>query len=262
MKRIDEIRDFNEIEYKEGFFVEPEERLELLWERIQDVIATYEPKTVVKAGLGRGEIVKKITKNYKDIVLVVVEPSLKLIEQFISENSDDADIKNIRFIAGEFKKFPVDYYAADLVISVDNINIVESAPVIDEFKRALEFEAHLFISGVVLDDDDEEGVYDEYMKKILPIHNDYYLHEDLKTFLNLKEFAFIKGKAELIDLNLKKQSDHIASHYEVNDKEASAVIEGARDTFENIYSYDGEKIKLPYFTGVFMRKKIKPNAQI
>ena len=36
----------------------------------------------------------------------------------------------------------------------------------------------------------------------------------------------------------------------------------SEEVFRNLYHFDGENIKLPYFTGLFMRKKIKTNAPV
>ncbi len=262
MDRLERICEFNDREYERGFLVETSNRLPFLWERISDIIGTYEPGVIVKAGLGRGEIVKNIVSTFKNTEVVVVEPSLKLIQRFISENKESDLVKNVRFLNGTFKNFPIDYYGADLIISIDNINILESAPVVDEFKRALEFEGHLFLAGIVLDDEDYDGIYDEYMKTVLPIHNDYYLHHDLKTFLSLKEFAFIKGKVDFIELSLEEQYNHLSQFYDLDEDETKKILEDNRKKFIELYEFNGETLQLPYFSGLFMRKKVNTHVQI
>ncbi|HNX25689.1 MAG TPA: hypothetical protein PKG60_16705, partial [Spirochaetota bacterium] len=183
------LQEWSIYEYGNVFFIEPEFRHEMVMERINDVIDTYKPKVVVKAGLGAGKIVLDLINGKKGITLVVVEQSLRIIEEFIKQNSDNPGIKDIGFINGDFSSFPVDYYAADLIISIDNLDFQETAPVVDEFKRALQFDAHFLFAGIVLDDEDIDGTYDDFMRILSPLHNDYYLKDDLKTFMNLKDFT-------------------------------------------------------------------------
>jgi len=257
MNRLKQLQEFNIYESESGFFYENDFRHELLKERIYDVINTYKPEIVVKAGIGSGSLILDLISDHKEIVLVVVEPSLKVIEKFINENSSNPEIKGIRFINGEFTQFPIDYYAADFIICVDNLDILESAPVIDEFRRALEFDGYLLFGGVVLHDEDLDGVYDDYMRLIFPLHNDYYLKDDLKTFLNLKDFSFIKGNMEFFDFNLADLTEHLKGLYDVPVNKADEFIESNIEAFRKLYTLEEKIIKLPYFTGLFLRRKIR-----
>jgi len=257
MDRLKELQQFSIYESGKRYFFEPDSRHEFLKERIYDVINTYKPGVVVKAGLGSGGLVLDLLKDHEGIVLVVVEPSLKVINKFIEQNSDNEAVKGIRFINGEFLQFPVDYYAADFIICVDNLDILESAPVIDEFRRALQFDGYFLFGGVVLNDEDLEGIYDDYMKIIFPLHNDYYLKDDLKTLLDLKDFSFIKGNMEHFEFNLQELSEHLGGLYNIPADEAQAFIDSRIDSFKELYKLDGSSITLPYFTGLFLRRKIK-----
>ena len=257
MNRLKQLQEFNIYESNNGFFYEPDFRHEFLKERIYDVLTTYKPEVVVKAGIGSGSLILDLISDHKETVLVVVEPSLKVIEKFKKDNSSNPDIKGIRFINGEFTRLPIDYYAADFIICVDNFDILESAPVVDEFRRALEFDGYLLFGGVVLSDDDLDGVYDDYMRMIFPLHNDYYLKDDLKTFLNLKDFSFIKGNMEFFDLNFADLTAHLKGLYDIPDDKADEFIETNIDAFKNLYKLEEKSIKLPYFTGLFLRRKIR-----
>lgn len=257
MNRLKELQQFNIYESEKRYFFEPDFRHDFLKERIYDVINTYKPGVVVKAGLGSGDLILDLLKDHGSIVLVVVEPSLKVINKFIEQNSSNEAVKNIRFINGDFVQFPVDYYAADFIICVDNLDILESAPVIDEFRRALQFDGYLLFGGVVLNDEDIEGIYDDYMKIIFPLHNDYYLKDDLKTFFDLKDFSFIKGNMEQFEYNLEELSEHLRGLYEVPHDEAGEFINSRIDSFKELYKLDENRISLPYFTGLFLRRKIK-----
>ena len=256
MDRLKQLQEWSIYEYNNLFFIEPDFRHNIIMERINDVIDSYKPKVVVKAGLGSGKILLELINN-KDITLVVVETSLKIIEEFIKANSGNPKIKDIRFINGNFTQFPIDYYAADLIISIDNLDFQETAPVIDEFKRALQFDSYLFLGGIVLHDDDIEGVYDDFMKIIQPLHNDYYLKDDLKTFMNIKSLNFIKGSVEDFDYNIDEIKKHISDLYgDDNSNDIEKYIIDNQEVLNELYNFNERNITVPYFTGLFIRKKV------
>lgn len=256
MQRFKKLQQWNIYEFQKKYFIEPDSRHGMVMEKIRDVIKTYNPRVIVKAGLGNGSVLLDLVNDLKGVTLVVVEPSLKIMEQFIAENSENQKLQDIGFINGDFRNLPVDYYAADLIISIDNLDIQETAPVIDEFRRALQFDGHLLFAGVVLDDDDIDGVYDDFIRGIFPLHNDYYIKDDLKTFLNLKEFSFIKGKVESFEYNIEQILEHLNELYGPCDFKSSEFIEENRSVFTEIYGMNEGKILIPYFTGLFMRRKV------
>ena len=255
MDRLKQLQEWSIYEYKNLFFIEPDFRHNIIMDKINDVIGSYKPKVVVKAGLGSGRVILELINN-KDITLVVVEASLKIIEEFIKANSENPKIKDIKFINGNFTQFPIDYYSADLIISIDNLDFQETAPVIDEFKRALQFDSYLLFGGVVLHDDDIEGIYDDFMRIILPIHNDYYLKDDLKTFMNLKSLNFVKGNVEYFDYNIDEIKNHISDLYgDAEFDEAEKYIADNQEVLSELYNLSARNITVPYFTGLFIRKK-------
>ena len=85
MDRLKQLQEWSIYEFGKVFFIEPDFRHNMVMEKIKDVIDTYKPKVVVKAGLGAGKIVLDLINNNKDITLVVVEPSLRIIEEFIKQ---------------------------------------------------------------------------------------------------------------------------------------------------------------------------------
>ena len=256
MERLKKLQEWSIYEFNKRFFIEPDSRHDMVMEKIRDVIKTYNPKVIIKAGLGNGSILLDLVNDLQNITIVVVEPSLKIIETFISNNLENEKIKNVGFINGDFIKLPVDYYSADLIISIDNLDVQETAPVIDEFRRALQFDGHFLFAGVVLDDEDIEGVFDDFIRGIFPLHNDYYIKDDLKTFLNLKDFTFIKGKGEAFEYNIDNMLNHIKELYGEPDLDYSGFIEENREVFSELYGMTGNKIFIPYFTGLFMRRKV------
>lgn len=257
MDRLKKLQELSIYESGRGFLIEPDFRHDLVMGKIVDVIETYKPRIIIKAGLGKGRIVLDLIKDRKDITLVVVEPSLKIIETFIECNRDNNSVKDIRFINGDFRYFPVDYNIADLIISIDNFDFQETAPVIDEFRRTLQFDGHFFFAGITLDDEDIEGVFDDYMRIIFPLHNDFYIKDDLKIFLNLKDFSFIKGKTENFDYNLNDIKAYMEDLYgSIDSDSADRFIDENREILSGLYRFDGSKLTLPYFTGLFMRRKV------
>lgn len=256
MERLKKLQEWSIYEFDKKYFIEPDSRHNMVMEKIRDVVKTYNPKIIIKAGLGNGSVLLDLVNELHGVTLVVVEPSLKVIESFIAANCTNEKIQDVGFINGDFRNLPVDYYAADLIISIDNLDIQETAPVIDEFRRALQFDGHLLFAGIVLDDDDVDGVYDDFMRGLSPLHNDYYIKDDLKTFLNLKDFTFIKGKVESFEYDIEQIIDHIKGLYGLDSFKASEYIEENRSVFTELYGMSEGKLLIPYFTGLFMRRKV------
>ena len=255
MGRLDEVRAFLEFDRARGGYVEPPTRMDTVRERLFDVIHTYNPGVIVKAGLGGGRLLTEMVEK-SEASVVVVEPSLGAIKEFL-ESSEASVRERVRCINGEFHDFPVDYYKADMLVCVDCLDIFDSSRSIDEFKRALQFEGILFLCTVVLENEDADGVYDEYMHAAFPLHNDYYLEDDLKTFLELKDFRFIKGSVLKFEKNLKADIAYFSEHFrEVSVPEVHALLEGYAEPMRKLYAMDdGLQIREPYMIGCFMRNK-------
>ncbi len=255
MGRLSDIVSFIERDVKTGVVIEPEKRLPKLREGVLDVVRTYNPRTIIKAGIGRGDLLMEIARN-SAAYIAVVEPSMPLIRSFIDAHAGDPALERIRFINGEFNELPVDYYSADLLVSVDYLEFLESGRVLDEFRRALQFDGILFIAGIVLEDEDIEGIYDDFMKAAFPLHNDYYLRDDLKTMLGLKEFTFIKGSIERFGTDLAALVQYFSSSFG-EPQEPPAILEERREDFTRLYGLEGTTIAEPYYISIFMREKPK-----
>jgi SAM-dependent methyltransferase len=257
MKRLQEIIAFIEFDRVNGYYLEPDSRYSEIKERLFDVINTYKPKVIVKAGLGNEKLLIDIVKNY-DIVLVVVEPSWNVLMKFMHNFSEENALEKIRFINGDFQELPVDYYAADLLICLDYLSFFDSSKSINEFKRALQFDGIFFFSGVVLVNEDIEGIYDDFKRIIFPLHNDYYLEADLRTFIELKDFTFIKGMMTHFNKNLRTEIEYFYGIFNTPPtEEAMEFIEKNRDDFIRFYSLDENlNIEEPYFIGYFSRNRI------
>jgi ubiquinone/menaquinone biosynthesis C-methylase UbiE len=255
MERLEEVRAFLEFDRVGGRYVEPRVRMDAVRERLFDVIHTYNPGVIVKAGLGGGSLLIEMVEN-SGAYIVVVEPSLRAIDGFL-ERCDASVRERVRFINGEFHDFPIDYYKADLLVCVDCLDIFDSSRSIDEFKRALQFDGILFLCTVVLENEDTDGVYDEYMHAVFPLHNDYYLEDDLKTFLELKDFRFIKGSVLKFEKDLKRETAYFREHYEnISEPDVNALLERYNEQMRMLYAMDDASlIREPYMIGCFMRNR-------
>ncbi len=252
MKRNDDFIRFMEHDSVQGRVIEPQDRYENLSKRILDIQKTYAPKIIVKVGAGQGDLLMDLAGS-GDAYIVLVEPSWVLIEKFIKENKDRKGFESIRIINGDFFSVPVDYYAADLLICVDILSILDSAVAIDEFRRILRFEGHLFLSSIVIDDEDLEGVYDDFMRNIFPLHNDYYTVDDFNTVMKLNEFKLLKESVDYYEYRPSDDIEYFKQLYPGDNPEN--FIADHRKEFEDYYKYDGENMKIPYYTGVFLREK-------
>lgn len=252
--RLSGIISFLEFDVRTGMVIEPERRLPKLRDSITDIIKTYNPGVIVKVGLGSGQVLYDMAAGC-DAYIVAVEPSLALIREFMERHAGDPVLDRIRFINGEFNSFPVDYFAADLIVCVDYLDFLESGRVVDEFTRALQFEGILLLAGVVLEDEDLDGIYDDFMKIAFPLHNDYYLRDDLKTFMDLNELKFIKGTFDRYPIDLAALADHFAAFRAETEHRPLEYIEENRDAFTALYKLAGTSINEPYYISVYMRKK-------
>lgn len=254
MNRFDEIVSFIEYDHKNNMVIEPEKRWSKIRDHLLDLLTTYKPKVIIKAGLGSGRLLIDIAQN-TTAYIAVVEPSMTIIVDFLTTNKNEPCMEKIHIINGDFNSFPIDYFAADMLISIDYLDFLESGKVVDEFQRALQFDGILFLAGIVLNDDDIDGLYDDFMKEAFPLHNDYYLREDLKTFLDLNDFSFIKGTIEHYDSDLVALVNYFKELYKDTSTDPMKQIENHREEFVNLYKLSENVISEPYYIGLFMRRK-------
>lgn len=165
--------------------------------------------------------------------------------------------KNVRFICGRATDLPIDYHSVKMAICADYLDLYDSSRLIDELKRALEFEGLLMIAGRVCNDDDLEGIYDELYRKMNPFHNDFYLVSDLKTMLGLKEIKPVNEDTFTFttDMSLfSAKMDEISG--ESLTESALSYIDQNRDQFSKLYDLDSKyHIKEHYYTGLFRCQK-------
>ncbi len=256
MDRLNDIVSFIQYDFPNRVVVEPEKRSSKLRESLFDVLTTYNPGVIVKAGLGSGHLLYELAKG-SEAYIVVVEPSMKIIGDFIDRHPGDPAITKIHFINGEFNQFPIDYYAADLLICIDNLDFLESGKVVDEFRRALQFDGVLFMAGIVLFDEDIEGIYDDFMKEAFPLHNDYYLRDDLKTVMTLNEFKFVKGSIDYYPVDLFLLANYFNAYFQTGTDASLGIIDDNHDEFARLYGLEKSTISEPYYISIYLREKPK-----
>ncbi len=254
MGRREDIVSFIDYEFRLSRIIEPENRIPKVRDALFDVLATYNPGVIVKAGIGGGRLLYDLAQH-SGAYIVVVDPSFTAIREFMARHEHDAAAEKIRYINGDFISFPVDYYAADLLICVDYLDFLDSGRAVDEFRRALQFDGVLFIAGTVLSDDDVDGLYDDFMKSIFPLHNDYYLRDDLKTFMDLNDFTFIKGTFDHYENDLPALAEHFKGLYGDSVAPFQKQIEDNRQQYESLYRLADNRISEPYYISVYTRRK-------
>ncbi len=253
--RLSDIMKLSEYCFKQQKYIEPASMEQYVNDRLMDVMKTYAPEVTVKAGIGRGELLRNMARSTEGII-VVTEPSMSVISGFTAVTDPDL-MKRIRIIQGDMQNLPVDYYRADLLVSVDSLNFMESGPVTDEFRRIMKFDGIFFISGIALHEKDEEGIFDDWMRTVFPLHNEYYMPEELRTVLELNEFSFVKGSTDTCPLDLRETCDFFAGLYDDRSQESAEIVKEAEDLFSSCYGLSDGKCSVPYYSGVFRR--IKPD---
>ena len=254
MGRQEDIVTFIEYDVPKNRVIEPEHRVSKVRDTLFDVLATYNPGVIVKAGIGGGRLLYDLARH-SGAYIVVVDPSFAAIRDFMTRHENDAAAEKIRFINGDFNSFPVDYYAADLLVCVDYLDFLDSGKAVDEFRRALQFDGVLFIAGTVLSDDDVDGLYDDFMKSVFPLHNDYYLRDDLKTFMDLNEFTFIKSTFDHYETDLNGLIEHFRGLYGDSKEQPLKHIEEHRQRYEALYGLADNRISEPYYVSIYTRRK-------
>jgi len=144
-----------------------------------------------------------------------------------------------------------------MIVSVDNISFIESSSAIDEFRRALQFEGILYLSTPVLSEDDEWGVFDDYLRMFFPLHNEFYMDSELKTVMELNEFSLIKADTGIFPQHASELSAFFDKIYKNHASERAALVESNYETFSECYGLNEGVLGIPYYSGVFMR--IKPD---
>lgn len=261
MNYTEKISRYIELNLKENLTIERATCSRKQSDFISKAFEAYKPESVLKAGLGNGELLLEMAA--KGIKVTVVEPSINVIKMFIDKNSDNALMDNIQFINGDLNSLPVDYYAFGMIVCMDYLDFQNTAAVFDEFKRAIDFEGILVLGGIVLHNDDIDGVYDDFYHIIMPMHNDFYLTTDLNTVLGLKHFSFIQNEVFNLPVELEGYKNFARNHGAVFSfseySKADSFMKENRTQLAEMYEYDGNTVAEHYLLSLY--KSEKPEKQ-
>ncbi len=233
--------------------LEPAQVRPFLEEKVMENVSIYGPAVIVKTGVGSGELLAKLAAE-TDAEIVVVEPCIDTIRAFVDKYSG-ASYSSIYWINGVFEKIPVDYYKADMIILTDYLSFIESGEAIDEMRRVLQFDGILIAASPLLSGDDEDGIYDEYMRSMFPIHNEYYFPEELQTILELNDFKLVNYDVESFKENAAEKIAFFAELTPEIKKTAEAFVSENKDRLASSCSFAGGELSVPYYAGVFRRLK-------
>lgn len=256
MSRFSEVARFIDFDRKNNIVIEPNIRVQSIQERLFDAIKTYNPAVIVKTGIGSGKILTALLES-TTARIVAVEPSEKAIEEYLSHYAASDAKKRLDIVRGDMHSFPIDYYKADMVVSIDYLDLFDMGRSIDEFKRALNFDGIFFFAGTALSDDDIEGLYDDFMRTLCPLHTDFYLPEDFKTIMGLKDFTFVKSMVLSFERDLKAAFNYYGAFFGAEPRDAAReFLNDHRHNFESLYSLTKEEIIAePYLIGIYMRNR-------
>jgi hypothetical protein len=258
MTQNETINAFVEYESDKRKIIEPAYRHAVVDDNLRKALDAYKPSVVVKAGVGAGDLLLTIAEKASSCICV--EPSLLAIETFKQKHSGDERLKKIQLVNGHFFALPIDYFKADMFVCVDYFDFILSTFAMEEFKRTTQFEGLYFFGGVVLSDSDVEGIYDELICKINPLHNDYYLAGDLKTYMTLKDYTPLSDSVETFRLDIKAFAEYWANapftDKKPDIKEIEDFIAANKPLLSELYALDGNStINEMYCTALFRKNR-------
>lgn len=245
---------------KAGNIIEPERRRGVVREKLLAAVKTHAPSIVVKIGAGEGSLACALAEKVKK--LVVIDPSYEALELFTQNHSATAGFKKIELVNGTPEALPIDFYKADMVVVLDYLDLFDSYRVVDEIIRSLRYEGTLFFGGLVLSNEDIEGVYDEFVHAANPYHNDYYLQSDLETFMKIKDFTLISQDISRTKIGISSWLSGWEPFAERGSDSAAArkVITDNAELFGSLYGWDGaDALDEIFCAAVFRKNAYKPN---
>lgn len=251
------LKNYFDINRQNCSLVEPEDHVAFLKEKVSEFIKIHNPLNVLKIGIFSHDLIIDIAKVSRK--LIIVEPSIDIIRDFIGKNQENPLLEKIMFINSEISELAVDFNVVDMLICTDIFDVIQSGLVMEEFKRVIQFEGLLVFSGVVLNSEDLEGVMDDYFRGLNEIHNDYYLPEDLKTFMKMKKFSDVQEVQTTFEKSLKDQTHFIQKNFEnFSDFDPEEFLKQNIDAMERLYSYKEDGRYTEHYSASVFRKEL-PN---
>lgn len=241
MGRENAVNRFVEHDLRRGLVIEPSRRRDAVRDGLIRAAKTHAPGVAVKLGAGEGELACVLAQHVSK-KLIVVDPSYEALDLFRKKYAHDPSFAKIECVCGSFFALPVDYFKADFVAVIDYLDLADSYRTVDEIVRVLRHEGILFFGGIVLDDRDVEGAYDEFVHAANPFHNDYYLESDLETFLKLKNFTKLSSDCARVKISLEEWLGGWTGFAADGSDAASArsAVENSAEVFTSLYGWDGK----------------------
>jgi len=256
MSRFDEISSYVKYDINNNGFIEQEEVYLKQKEILSRFIDAYNPAKILKVGLGRGKLLLDLAEM-SAAEIYVVEPSFDIIKEFKDKNAKVLSGYKIHFFCADLGFLPIDYYKMDFAILFDYLEFIDSASVIDELRRVLNFESKLLVGSVVLNDKDIEGFLDDFERELFALHNDFYISNDLNTVLKLNDFSMLKNEKFLYEDNFLKRKDFFDNDFSGDKKVALDFLKENVNIFKDFYNFNNDKLSLPYFFGLYMKNKFE-----
>ncbi len=257
MTHTEKICEYIKINIQNNISIERNEHAGAAGMFLEKQCRIHSPGVIVKAGLGKGDLVLELAEMSK--TLIVIEPEISLIKDFFARYSEDPRIEKTRFVNGDLHNLPLDWYCGDMIVCVDYLDFHNIALVLDEFKRISEFEGVLVLAGTVLHADDIDGLYDELFRRMMPLHNDFYIPDDLRTVLALKHFKFLDNSCISVPVHIpaykKFGTDFVEETGGSEGPDSMEYMEENRDFFENMYGYKDNTLTELYEISVYRSEK-------
>lgn len=202
MDRLKELRSF--LEPREPHpIVERGEAVEKEVALLRDSLERYRPETILKTGYFSEDIYEFLVAwcAENDAMLVLVDPDYDKVKDRMARDTGKGVTARIRYIVSDYYPLSLDYYAFDMVVALDVWPFLESPLLLEETKRVLQWEAHLVMSSLVLDDTDLDGVYDTFLRDHTIEYGDTYIASDFITIMKLKKMIPVSSSIERCRVN-------------------------------------------------------------
>lgn len=261
MNQLERIADYINLNVSQNISIDRKELASDLIEFLKESLKIASHSEILVAGLGNGVLVKELAA--KSELVIVVEQSFELLKHFADKENKLVQSGRVRLINGDLSSLPIDYYSLPMIVCVDYLDFQNVAQVLDEFKRVIDFEGILLFGGIVLHSEDIEGVYDELYRKIMPMHNDFYLPDDFMTVMKLKQFNQVEQKVVYDTVQLERLAsfgrDNSAAFDFSFDESYLFYVDENRALFESLYAYNGTTVNEPYLLGIY--RSLKPEKE-
>ena len=126
---------------------------------------------------------------------------------------------------------------------MDNLDFLESGNVVDEFRRATQFEGVLFLSGPVLNDEDIDGIYDDFMKSGIPPPQRLLSQGRPEDIHGPERIHLYQGHMDHFPADLALLAAHLAPFRPAESADPMRIVEERREQFTGLYALKARDIR-------------------